>query len=59
MNVGYCSVSDSDPDAKIDWDKLDSFGAETETEFFRHVRLPQPLIIRMDGRQRIVAVSMD
>jgi hypothetical protein len=59
MNVGYCSVNDSDDSARVAWDLLNSLPAENETEFFRHVRFPEPLTVRMDGRQRIVAVSIE
>ena len=59
MNVGYCSVNDSDDTARISWDYLNSMPAENETEFFRHIRFPKPLIVRMDGGQRIVAVSLE
>lgn len=59
MNVGYCSVNDGDPFARVAWDRLNSYPAETEKTFFRHVRLPKPLVVRMDGRQRLVAASLE
>jgi len=59
MNVGYCSVHDSDNKGKIAWDILNSITAVTETKFFRHVQLPKPLIIRMDGRQRLIVASIE
>jgi hypothetical protein len=59
MNVGYCSVTDGDPFARVAWDSLNGYPAETEKTFFRHVRLPKPLVVRMDGRQRLVAASLE
>jgi hypothetical protein len=59
MNVGYCSVHDGDINAKVAWDVLNSMPAETETKFFRHVQLPKPLIVRMDGRQRLIVASIE
>jgi hypothetical protein len=59
MNVGYCSVQDGDAKSKIAWDILSSMPAENETKFFRHVHLPKPLIVRMDGRQRLIVASIE
>ncbi len=59
MNVGYCSVHDADNTTKIDWNILNSLPSVTETKYFRHVQLPKPMIIRMDGRQRIIVASTE
>jgi len=59
MNVGYCSVQDGDDKAKVAWDVLNGLPAETETKFFRHVQLPKPLVVRMDGRQRLIVASIE
>ncbi len=59
MNVGYCSIPNSDPFAFIAWDKLDHQPVVNETHFFRHIRFPKPLDIRMDGTQRLIAVTME
>ena len=50
FNVSYFSVP-FDGDFPIDWDGLARQAAVTETEFVRHVRLPHPLRIAVDGRQ--------
>lgn len=50
FNVSYFSVPFGG-DFPIDWEKLARQGAESETEFVRHVRLPAPLHIAVDGRQ--------
>ncbi len=57
MNVGYCSIPNADPFARISWDILESLPAENETRFFRHVRFTKPLDIRMDGTQRLIAIT--
>jgi len=59
MNVGYCSVQDGDPKAKVAWDVLNGLPVETETKFFKHVQLPKPMIVRMDGRQRLIVASIE
>jgi len=47
--VLYFSVSHSGQ-FRIDWEWLDRQRAVRETEFTRHVRLPSPLGIKVDGR---------
>jgi hypothetical protein len=59
MNVGYCSVQDGDTKTKIAWDLLNSMPSVNETRFFRHVQLPKPLVVRMDGRQRLIVASIE
>lgn len=59
MNVGYCSVQDGDLKAKVAWDLLNSYHPETETKFFKHIQLPKPLKVRMDGRQRLIVASIE
>ena len=34
----------------IRWEWLDASPVVTETEYVRHVRLPKPLMIKVDGR---------
>jgi hypothetical protein len=50
FNVSYFSVP-FNGDFPIDWDGLARRDAVTETDFVRHVRLPGPLHIAVDGRQ--------
>lgn len=52
MGIGYASVqSDSSTDF-VDWPLVRGLEEVEATEFFRHVRAPQPLDIRMNGRKR-------
>jgi len=53
MNVGYFSVQQGSPSSYINWEKLSVLPTLTTTTFFRHVRLPKPLQIKMDGRKRL------
>jgi hypothetical protein len=55
FNVSYFSVPFDTP-LPIDWPGLDALPADRETEFVRHVRLPHPLAISVDGRRGIGAV---
>ena len=49
FGVFYLSVRHSDEHA-IRWDWMDELPAVSETPFVRHVRLPSPLSIMVDGR---------
>lgn len=59
MNVGYCSVPNNDSFARIAWSKLDELPAYNETKYFRHVRFPKPLQVKMDGTQRLIVVTQE
>ena len=59
MNVGYCSVGNSDKFSTISWEVLDALPSENETVFFRHVRFESPLTVKMDGTQRLMVVSRE
>jgi hypothetical protein len=56
FGVSYFSVP-FDGDFPVDWDGLARQEAVTETEFVRHVRLPRPLRIAVDGRQGCGAIQ--
>jgi len=49
FEVSYFSVSHW-REPGIDWGWLDSRRVEAETEFVRHVRLDEPLLVKVDGR---------
>jgi len=50
LRVGYFTVPLDTPGALVDWAWLNGQAAVAETELLRHVRLDQPLEIRIDGR---------
>ena len=56
FRIGYLTVGFNRKDEFVDWDWLDQFPAEQETDFVRHIRLPEPLEVRIDGKQRAGAL---
>ena len=51
FNVGYINVNPwARPGEKLDFDLLDSLPAQAETAFLRHVTLPEPLKLCVDGK---------
>ncbi|MBK6963362.1 MAG: pyruvate, phosphate dikinase [Bacteroidales bacterium] len=59
MNVGYFSVQQELTGSFIMWDILDKQPLVQRTTFFRHVRFEKPLVIKMDGKKRIAAVTWE
>jgi hypothetical protein len=58
LGMAYLSVAATGQDALLDWDWLESLPAVEETAHVRHVRLPSPGIIKLDGRSgRAVALK--
>jgi len=49
FRVSYFTVHHEGPHP-VDWSWLDARPAEMETDFVRWVRLPAPLVVRVDGR---------
>jgi len=49
LGVVYFAAGSAEP-AGLDWDGLRACPAVWESEFIRHVRLPAPLLVRVDGR---------
>jgi hypothetical protein len=49
-NVGYFTVNAEIGEGFVDWDWLASQPATDETPFVRHLRLPEPLVVKMNGR---------
>jgi len=56
FRIGYLTVGFNRADEFVDWDWLDGFPAEQETDFVRHIRLPEPLEVRLDGKHRAGAL---
>ncbi len=57
MNIGYLSVKDDSATDFINWDVIHSLPVVRETEFFRQVRAPQPLDIKMNGKRRKACIK--
>jgi CheY-like chemotaxis protein len=49
-NIGYLTVNPDAGDGFIDWAWLAARPAAAEGEFVRHIRLPAPAVITIDGR---------
>ncbi len=49
LDITYCTV-DPEKGDRLDWAWLESLPREAETRHVAHVRLPQPFVIKADGR---------
>ncbi|MCF8230777.1 MAG: pyruvate, phosphate dikinase [Bacteroidales bacterium] len=56
MNVGYFSILSDNSNCYIDWKKLESLEVFEQLYYFKHVRLEEPLGIKMDGRNRFAII---
>jgi len=52
FQVGYFTVNPELGEGKLDWDWLASQPAAREGAFVRHIRLSEPIEVRMNGRKR-------
>jgi hypothetical protein len=50
--VGYFTVNPESGDGEIDWDWLFRQPALEIGAFFRHIRLPGPLTVLMNGKKQ-------
>jgi CheY-like chemotaxis protein len=48
-NIGYFTANPDTGDGWVDWDWLAACPAVSEKRYTRHVRLEQPLLVKMDG----------
>jgi hypothetical protein len=58
MNVGYFSINQSSQDGYVNWDKLNAVQTVEEGNYFRHIRFENPLVVRMDGKNRMAVVTI-
>ncbi len=49
-SVGYFTVNPQVGEGRIDWEWLAGVQAQDATEFVRHLLLPGPILVKMDGR---------
>jgi hypothetical protein len=56
FDVGYFTINPYRGDGWFDEAYLDALPAEEETEYLRHVKLPSPAVIKMDGKRSIGVV---
>ncbi len=57
MGIAYLTVVENGED-RFAWGLLEGLQVAAETEFIRHVRLPRPLALKIDGRQSQGVVIM-
>ncbi|NLE34368.1 MAG: pyruvate, phosphate dikinase [Bacteroidales bacterium] len=58
MGIGYFAVNEATAEGVIMWDKLRRQKEIGKGHWFRHVRFPKPLVIRMDGRLGMAVISL-
>jgi CheY-like chemotaxis protein len=51
FNVGYFTVNPEDGDGHLDWGWLDAQPAASDAAHVRHLRLAEPVLIKMNGRK--------
>ncbi|HSS79189.1 MAG TPA: PEP/pyruvate-binding domain-containing protein [Thermoanaerobaculia bacterium] len=51
FNVGYFTVNPDEREGRMDWDWLDAQPAASTAAHVRHLRLVEPLLIKMNGRK--------
>ena len=51
FNVGYFTVNPEAGEGFVDWPWLSSYLAVRETSCVRHLRCPQPVVVRMNGKK--------
>jgi CheY-like chemotaxis protein len=51
FNVGYFTVNPEDGEGHLDWSWLDAQPAQSERAHVRHLRLEEPLLVKMNGRK--------
>jgi hypothetical protein len=49
FRISYFSVKHTQK-YRIDWDWLNKQETIAETDFVRHIKLPEPVIVKVDGR---------
>ncbi len=57
MNVGYLTVPGKSDDAFVDYDYLNSCEAHNTYVYIRHIKLPEPVTIIMDGRKSVSLIT--
>ncbi|HEX9945012.1 MAG TPA: PEP/pyruvate-binding domain-containing protein [Thermoanaerobaculia bacterium] len=51
FHIGYFTVNPEDGDGVMDWDWLDAQPEESAAAHVRHLRLAEPMLIKMNGRK--------
>ena len=56
LGVGYFTVNPFKRDGTFDEAYLNALPAETETDFIRHVRFEEPILLKIDGKRSLGVV---
>jgi hypothetical protein len=59
MNVGYFTVQPEISRSFISWELLQKQELVKQTNWYRHVRFEEPLMVRMDGKKRISVITLN
>lgn len=51
--VGYFTLDNHDAESRIDWDWIQSQPAEEEKQFVKHIKLKNPLSVKINARNKI------
>ncbi|MCK4655138.1 MAG: hypothetical protein KAU01_11910, partial [Candidatus Cloacimonetes bacterium] len=57
MNVGYFHIPYGSSTDFISWDWLNKQNIIEKTNYFIHVRMDQPVVVKMDGRKGLATIS--
>jgi hypothetical protein len=57
MNIGYFTISGKQNDVFIDYSYLDENNNINEYQYIKHVKLPAPLTVIMDGRKSVSLIT--
>jgi len=58
LNVGYFSIQQELNDSYINWEKFENVELINSTNYFRHIRFKDPLVVKMDGKKRMAVISV-
>jgi hypothetical protein len=58
MSIGYLAVNEATAEGVIMWNKLRNQKEIGKGHWFRHVRFPKPMVIRMDGKIGMAVISL-
>ncbi|HAW58272.1 MAG TPA: pyruvate, phosphate dikinase, partial [Bacteroidales bacterium] len=59
MNVGYMSIQNFNENNFINYQMLHEQELIERTTFFKHVRFKQPILVKMDGKNRLAIIHLN
>jgi len=58
MSIGYLAVNEATAEGVIMWNKMRGQKEIGKGHWFRHIRFPRPMVIRMDGKIGMAVISL-